>query len=137
MLATAQSASKLLDELKVLRGAAKEGEQLRSEMQTLSSRATEDAAASKRLQQELAQAINDLTVSQDQQQVYRTELQRVQKQVPPCCAPHVLSCCVSSPLPRSLSLTSILALCSICTKASIPCCGFYACFYHPHLLPGN
>lgn len=77
----AQSAAKLLEEMKVLRESASEGKQLRSEMLTLSCRAAEDAAASKRLQQELAQAISDLTASQDQLQVYRAELQRVQKQV--------------------------------------------------------
>lgn len=83
MLSMAQSASKLLEEVKVLRDSVSEGKQLRSEMHTLSSRAAEDAAATRRLQQELAQSISDLTAAQDQLQVYRTELQRVQQQVGP------------------------------------------------------
>jgi regulator of replication initiation timing len=98
VLSMAQSATKLMDENKVLRDTVSEGKQLRSEMQSLTTRAAEDAAASKRLQQELAQAISDLTVSQDQLQVCRAELQHVQQQA------------CSSPWPETTPLLSSASL---------------------------
>lgn len=80
-MAKAQTAARLTEEMKTLQDSAQEGVQLRSEVSSLNSRAAEDAAATKRLQQELAQTISDLTAAQDQLQVYRLELQRVQAQV--------------------------------------------------------
>jgi chromosome segregation ATPase len=81
VLTTAQNAAKLEEEAKQLRESADMGKSLRTEMATLTSRAAEDAAATKHLQQELTQAINDLAASQDELQVCKAELQRVQKQV--------------------------------------------------------
>lgn len=83
LLSSAQSAAKLQEEAKQLREMSDEGKYLRSEMASLTNRAVEDAAASKRLQQELAQAISDLAASQDELQVCKGELQRIQKQVHP------------------------------------------------------
>eukprot|EP00892_Ulva_mutabilis_P007322 jgi/Ulvmu1/4962/UM207_0006.1 len=80
LMTAARQAAQLLDEAKMLRSSADEGAVLRGKVTELSAAAAESANAKQLLQSELAQAISDLAAAQDEVQVCKGTLVRVQKQ---------------------------------------------------------
>lgn len=81
LVSSAWQAGRLLDEAKALRTSADQKAVLCNKVTELSPAAAECATAKQLLQGELAQAISDLAVVQDEMQVCKADLGRVQRQV--------------------------------------------------------